>query len=383
MPLTFLLLLVAPALFAQQGEGIVFEEKPFAELLAQAKAADKIIFIDAYTTWCGPCKMMTAKVFPDPAVGAVYNERFINAKFDMEKGEGPDLARRYAVSAYPTYLFVDGDGELVHKGLGYIPKPALLKLADEAVSENSLGALGKRYRSGDRDPAFVKVYAETLTANYESERADGVVSNYLDGQDDWSTPENMELILASPGEVGDKRMVYLIEHARTIEAQLGRGVALDVIQRALVNDYHRTNRKRSLVAPEDMASHYTRHAPALRAQLQAQYALMYHERQNDMGAYLPAAVEYYTNFPTDDYTELNAIAWTFYQNADEPAHLAQAIRWAERSVALHPYYPNLDTLAWLYQKTGQQEKAEAAARRAIEYAKAEDLDYSETEKILN
>ncbi|MBB4080478.1 thiol-disulfide isomerase/thioredoxin [Lewinella aquimaris] len=378
-----LLFLSSLGLLAQQEGGVRFEEKPFDELLAQARQEDKLIFIDAYATWCGPCKMMTAKVFPDSAVGAVYNARFINAKFDMEKGEGPGLARRYSVSAYPTYLFVNGEGDLVHKGLGYIPKPALLNLADVAISENSLGALGDRYEAGDRDPAFVKMYAEVLTANYEEGRADRVVSGYLDGQQDWSSPENLHLILASPGNLGDKRMSYLIEHAREIEKVLGDGTAMGVIQRALVNDYHRSNRKRSLVAPAEIKDHYIQHAPLLKDQLLAQYTMMYHERLNEMEAYLPAAVAYYRDFPSDDPAELNSLAWTFYQNADDPEHLAQAISWAERSVEIRPDYPNLDTLAWLYQKTGQLEKAKAAARRAIEYAKADDLDFSETEKILN
>jgi thiol-disulfide isomerase/thioredoxin len=362
--------------------GIDFQEKPFAELLQQAKAEDKLIFLDAYTTWCGPCKMMSAKVFPDEQVGQVYNERFINAKIDMEKGEGPGLARRYTVSAYPTYLFIDGDGELVHRGLGYIPKPALLQLADVAISDRSIGALGKRYAAGDRDPVFVKTYAEVLTSSNEGARADAVVSDYLDTQSDWSTPDNLNLILSSPGQLGDKRMLYLIEHATEIEAKTGRGSVANSVQRTIINSYHNANRKRSLVSPEEIAPYYAQHAGALEDRLVSQYALIYYERQNDMEAYLPAALDYYTTYPSDDYAELNSLAWTFFEHAEDPDYLQQAIEWAQRSVELRTYYPNLDTLAWLYHKVGQQEKAEATAQEAIDIAKSEGLDYSATEKIF-
>ena len=75
--------------------------------------------MDAYTTWCGPCKRMAAEVFTEPEVGRFYNENFINVKIDMEKGEGIELARQYDVYAYPTLLFINGEGELVHRGLGY------------------------------------------------------------------------------------------------------------------------------------------------------------------------------------------------------------------------------------------------------------------------
>ncbi len=380
-PLLFLLFF-ATTLGAQELTGITFVEKPFDALLAQAKQEDKLIFIDAYTTWCGPCKMMTTKVFPDERVGEVYNKRFINAKFDMEKGEGPGLASRYAVSAYPTYLFVNGDGELVHKGLGYIPIPALLELADAAVSDQSIGALNARYAAGERDPAFVKTYAQILTDNYEQVRADQVVGDYLDGQSDWSIPDNLSLILASPGDLGDKRMVYLIEHAEAIEGKVGKGSVAGTVQRALVNGYHRSNRKRSLVPPDEIEAFYAENAGTLKDQLLLQYVLIYYERQDDMERYLPAALAYYSAYPSQDFTELNSVAWTFYEHATDPDQLAQAIQWAEKSVDINPYYPNLDTLAWLYQKTGQQQKAERTARLAIEHAKSEALDYSETEKIF-
>jgi len=383
MKLLFPLLLFATALTAQEASpGIDFVEKPFADLLAQATAEDKLIFLDAYTTWCGPCKMMSAKVFPDEQVGQVFNERFINAKIDMEKGEGPALARRYVVSAYPTYLFINGEGELVHRGIGYIPKPALLRLADVAVSDRSTGALGARYEAGERDPAFLKTYAEALASSNEGARADAVVSDYLDTQSDWSTPENLGLIISSPGELGDKRMLYLIENATDIESELGSGSVANTVQRTIINNYHIANRKRSLVSPEEIAPFYALHAGKLEDRLLGQYALIYYERQNDMAAYLPAAIDHYSAYPSQDYSELNSLAWTFYEHAEDPEQLRQAIEWAKQSVDLRRYYPNLDTLAWLYHKTGQQQKAEATAKQAIEIAKAEELDYSATEKIF-
>ncbi|WP_116107992.1 thioredoxin family protein [Lewinella sp. IMCC34191] len=381
MKLIPLLILCCVGLSAQEAVGIEFEREAFADLLSEAKQADKLIFIDAYTTWCGPCKMMDAKVFPDPEVAEVFNERFINAKFDMEKGEGPSLASRYSVAAYPTYLFVDGDGELVHKAVGYIPKPALLELADVAVSDRSLGAMKKRYDGGDRTPEFVSEYARSLTTNYEQAQADRVIAEYLDGQSDWTMPENTRLILESPGSLGDKRMDFLIENAATVEEQHGDRV-YGVIERALVNQYHQTNRKRSLVSADEIEPYFGEQAPELVDRLLPRYAMVYHQRQRDMTSYLATAADYYTRFPSDDYAELNTVAWNFFEHSDDPEQLDLAIDWAKRSVEIRPYYPNLDTLAWLYHKTGQMEKAKSTARLAIEYAKAESLDYSETEKIL-
>ena len=106
-------LLIALALFTSLNagaQGINFEHGTWDEILAKAGKEGKIVFMDAYTTWCGPCKMMSKSTFTDARVAEFYNKNFICAKIDMEKGEGPALSERYGVQAYPTLLFVNASG---------------------------------------------------------------------------------------------------------------------------------------------------------------------------------------------------------------------------------------------------------------------------------
>ncbi len=99
--------------------GIKFTDAAWRDVLKQAKAQKKIIFLDAYASWCGPCKMLQKNVFTQKSVGDYYNGRFINVKMDMEKGEGPALMQVYPLEAYPTLLFIDGNGRVLKKVLGY------------------------------------------------------------------------------------------------------------------------------------------------------------------------------------------------------------------------------------------------------------------------
>ena len=69
--------------FAQTG--VDFQHLTFDEALAKAKAEKKLVFVDCYTTWCGPCKMMTTKIFPMKEAGEFFNPRFVCVKFDMKK----------------------------------------------------------------------------------------------------------------------------------------------------------------------------------------------------------------------------------------------------------------------------------------------------------
>ncbi|MBL7897555.1 MAG: thioredoxin family protein [Crocinitomicaceae bacterium] len=114
--------------------GITFFEGTWAEALAKSKEDDKLIFLDAYASWCGPCKRMAAYTFTDEKVGAYFNEHFISYKMDMEKhAEGPRLSQKYSLTAYPTLYFINSDESVAHQTLGY-HDPAKLIAVGETVT---------------------------------------------------------------------------------------------------------------------------------------------------------------------------------------------------------------------------------------------------------
>lgn len=109
-------------------EGIQFTEASWASVLKKAKAENKIIFLDAYASWCGPCKMLQKNVFTKKEIGDYFNKQFVNVKMDMEKGEGPALTQKYPLDAYPTLFFIDGNGKVVKKVIGYQKPEELLSI---------------------------------------------------------------------------------------------------------------------------------------------------------------------------------------------------------------------------------------------------------------
>ncbi|WP_430816876.1 thioredoxin family protein [Carboxylicivirga sp. RSCT41] len=110
-------------------QGIEFFQGTYAEAQAKAKAEGKTLFMDFYTSWCGPCKMMAKKYFTLESVGQVYNAKFICLKIDAEKGEGPALAEKYGVKAYPTLVYAKADGTQTKKVMGVQDETKLLGLA--------------------------------------------------------------------------------------------------------------------------------------------------------------------------------------------------------------------------------------------------------------
>lgn len=103
----------------QPAKGIRFFDGSWQEAVTKAKAEQKYIFLDAYASWCGPCKTMDREVYTDAAVAAYINKKFIAVKIDMEKAEGPGLAKRLpSIDGYPSLLFFNSDGHLSKTILG-------------------------------------------------------------------------------------------------------------------------------------------------------------------------------------------------------------------------------------------------------------------------
>ncbi len=129
---TGLLLVVVTVVNAQ---GIQFNNGSWRDMLGKAAAEQKLVFVDIYTSWCGPCKVMATKVFTQEKVGQKFNADFVPFMIDAEKGEGVQLAEKYAVDSYPTYLFIDSSGVLQYKIIGSMTADKLLAEAASALKK--------------------------------------------------------------------------------------------------------------------------------------------------------------------------------------------------------------------------------------------------------
>lgn len=180
-----LCLLCLMASLAMQAQGISFEEgKTFAQVLAKAKAEKKNVFMDCYTTWCGPCRLMAKEEFPKKEMGDWMNPRFVSVKMDMEKGEGKELAKKYDVNAYPTLLLLDSEGKVLCRMLGYKKADDFIKEAEQALEGKSsaLDEMKKQYAEGDRSADFLLKYLAELKTQRMNNESRKVMTDYLKGK---------------------------------------------------------------------------------------------------------------------------------------------------------------------------------------------------------
>jgi len=202
-----------------------FQELTMKDALEKAKEVNKYVFVDCYTAWCGPCKMMADKIFPLENVGEYMNEHFVCVKFDMEKGEGSKIAQKYKVSSYPTFLVLKTDGSLVHRVIGGTATgEEFLKKLQEGLDENSSDKLEARYAAGERGLSFLVEYVKVLVRSCDVEKARNVAQELLASLDDeekcsepyWFIYQSLDL---SP--IGSGNMVYLLKHVNQFREGVG------------------------------------------------------------------------------------------------------------------------------------------------------------------
>ena len=190
-------------------EGIHFEkELSWAQVLERAKTLHRFIFVDCYTSWCGPCKMMEANVYPVKEVGQYFNVRFISVKVQMDRTSADDdrikswygvahyLENTYNVNAYPTFLFFDSSGKAVHKVSGTKSPDGLIGIASDALMpEKQYFNLVKNFEPGKIDTGELKSMSRFFTFSDKS-LARRMAVDYLNRvpRAQWSSTDNQELM---------------------------------------------------------------------------------------------------------------------------------------------------------------------------------------------
>ena len=240
-----LLLVAANALFsqAQNAEqekhlndgGIEFFHGTYTEALEKAKTENKLVFMDAFAEWCGPCKRMAATTFKEVKVGKFFNDNFINIKMDMEKGEGPVLSRKFDVAAYPTLLFINEKGEQVHRVVGGLQAEQLISNARQALSKiDNTKDFEKDYNAGKREPELVLNYVRAL--NRAGKPSLKVVNDYL-LKADLSSPSTLKIIFEGTSQADSRVFDLLINNRSKIvalfsEAQVNAKIEDAILQTA-------------------------------------------------------------------------------------------------------------------------------------------------------
>jgi len=202
-----------------------FQDLSLDKALEKAKVENKLVFMDCYTSWCGPCKMMAEKILPLKEVGEYMNGRFVCIKVDMEKGEGPKLAQKYQVSAYPTFLVIKTDGTVMHRIVGgTLDGKEFIRKVDGAFDQNSAASMSAEYMAGNRKMEFLLKYTKALLESKDIPMAKGIALDIITSlEDSQRCTEPYWFIYETPGlsPMGSGNIAYLKKHVEQFRQNVG------------------------------------------------------------------------------------------------------------------------------------------------------------------
>lgn len=364
---------------------INFQHEEWAKVKKQAKKEGKIVFVDAYTTWCGPCKWMAKNVFTDPAVGEFYNNNFINLKLDMEKGEGLAFAQEYAVNAYPTLLFVDGDGALLHKQLGAVPAEQFLAVGSDALApDRRIGSLVKDYEMKKHDKAFLHDYiVKMISAGMDVSDAANDYFNLL-STEEFVTADNLKILQMLHPASDSKSFDMLYQNRDAFIALSDAATVNGLMESIVTSDLHNAIGRGDLERFKGVRMKAKSLDVPFKEKVGTLSNMLYSQSQGDTKGYLKHAAIYGKKYHWNDWNMLNNLAWDMYLDKTlvTPGQMKVATKLAKRAVDLEPNYYTTDTYASTLYKSKKYTEALSWGMTAIETAKAAGEDYSATAELV-
>lgn len=387
-----------------RAQGVKFEKGlDWSQILSEAKLEKKIIFIDFYASWCGPCKAMDRDVYTNEELGKIFNEKFVSVKVQMDstKFDSDDIKlwyrtalkmqTDYSIKFFPTYIFFDFDGKPLHRGMGYKSKEDLVILANEACdSSKQIYTQLFKYRNGDRNYKEFgnlikgvnllgnKVESNEILLDY--------INNYIYSLDDNEIIEkdNASFLVKNSNLIKSTDHFFKLcfnnpKILDSVRVGMAGGLVENVIEREEINCFINNSNKNpnwSVLYDNIKRKYNSYYAEKLVIQTQVTY---YHAKKDwkNFSYYFDKKISIFplkmqTGF-YGDAAKLNEAAWDVFLNCEDKTILKNALNWSKLSLKFidNPDFKvhYLDTYANISYKLGDIKKALELERTVIESAK--------------
>ena len=371
-------LIISQVFFAQQKNGLIFTAQTWEEAKAQAEKENKLIFLDAYTSWCAPCQLMEEHIFTHLLVGQQYNDNFINLHMNMEKGEGRLFVSRYNISIYPTLIYLTSDGTVVHKVSGF---KGVEELNNEArialIPGKTERAMVARYEEGDRMPDFLYNYTY-LKAKDNNGSHKKVFSEYLDSQRDWSDSRSAHIITDFTDDFYSPSFSYMVENQDLYKRFVGDEKFITKFDQLLSDA---TIALGENPTPKEKSKVINIAYPLEADSLNLAYRLNYYRNSPDSAAYALALYDYYTrsNHKSTDDIQSNI---SFLKTHLGDQHQGQISTWYKSFMDDNPCFQTIAAYSEILVKNNAYEDAKNLMKTSLKDAKKRGEDVKPYKKYL-
>ena len=393
-------------------------------VLAKAKSEQKYILLDCYTSWCGPCKFMNDSIFTRQDVGDYVNEHFVSFRIQLDTNKiDNDYVRSqytaahsflisFKINTFPTYLFFDSNGQIVHRAVGAsaIPVEFITKAQDALNPDKQYYGMINQYKAGRRD-SLMLIKLASLSRSFGDEDFSEIIGNeYFKVVKDIYGKNNLTFIGQFTKNSSDSGFIMYIQHPKLVDSVMGKYYAERKVMNIIMDEdsdiiavrrrategmiYKGTiggqalydkNPDKGLKEPLDPCwgaiYAHIRHeyGPYYADRITKWTKLSYYGQRQNWGKYINSIMEYVNRYNYDIKTDqLNGYAWDIFQHSSKRENLNVALHWSSITLEGNKMSVNqsqyLDTYANILYKLGKKESAIKIEEKAVQNARPQDKD---------
>ncbi len=288
-------------------QGIEFFHGTLKDAQAKAKAEEKLIFIDCFAKWCGPCKRMASEVFTKDDVGKFFNANYIPMKIDMEEEGGAEIQDKFPVSAYPTFLIVNDKGELVTKQVGGMSPADFIGFGKRALGKNDFSAdYEKEYLSGNRKAEFLAKYTKSL--NKSGKSSVKVINDFIATKPDLKDSFNLKVIIEGLYESDSKCFDLFLKNKSTILKYIPEATYLNKIETACQRTVDKAIKFKSTELLKEATIKMKSNCPKNAQEFEINNGMTFYNAMGDASSYCKTCHDYVSKIINKDANKINALA---------------------------------------------------------------------------
>ncbi|MBO6515395.1 MAG: thioredoxin family protein [Bacteroidia bacterium] len=374
----FLFLVVGCTLKTHAQEASLVITKDVEEARQVASSTGKLILIDFYTDWCGPCKKFDKGLSLDTAMQRTIGKNYVMLKHNPEKDLVP-LGFKYHIYSFPTMVVVSNDFQYVGKLYGgkiKIDQPSdLISFLEKSVERASTSKFRRGYSTDfDTTSALYRSYRRIKRADttlvIEGLKTESRFTEYYLGLLTHGAvlgtlkPNNIDFFTSNRNTYSD---LFGEEHVDYVL----RLVQYDLYVAAIKKGSSELWKKANAFGKTYLSDSYDR--------IREAYKLDYLIAKKDWKSvkdHLTKTVD------KSDPDEVNNCAWTLYMKCDDRELLELAVSWMNDVLKGNENYARVDTYGRLLYKLGHYQEAKTVIEKSIEYAKREKMDHASNDKLL-
>jgi thioredoxin-related protein len=383
----FILGLLLSVAVAAQEKGIHFEHAlSWGDVKAKAKAENKYIFMDCFTTWCGPCKYMSTVIFPQGEAGDFFNDKFVNIEVQLDTtakdndqvkswyADAHTIMTQYAINAFPTYLIFAPDGRVLHRIVGgsNTAKMFIDEVQEAFDTTKQYYTRLQQFENGRRDSGFLYQLAMQVYDAYDIPTGKKIMKAYLAGQTNLFTPAALKLITTYTTRSTDEYFGFIAEHASEINQVMGAGKAENKVRTIFLQEGRFYSRDKGVPDWANIQKKIAARLPNEAEEITMHIKVNVYNIKRDWPNFEKAIVAYmkqYSHLMNDG--DLNSLAWNVFENCKDMTCVSQILDWSKQlKDAKEPAF--LDTYANLLYKLGKKDAAIALEQKALDMSPGND-----------